>query len=237
MKRVILIGSALVVVLLVAVFWYVYSSLDSLVEQAIEHYGSEAAGTRVEVGSVSISLSDGRGTLRDVSVANPEGFSSAHALYFREVTLQIDLGSIGENPVVLEEIFIDAPQVRYERNDQGTSNIDVIRQNLQSSGGGGASQQEGEETRLTIRKFEARNGRIEADAPQLDEEIRADLPTVRLSGLGGNSGAPPSEIGKEVLAAFGKSTATAVARQGILQAIDKNVGGEAGKALKKILGK
>lgn len=237
MKKIILIGLAVVVVLIAGAVWYLYSSLDSIVEEAIERYGTEAAGTRVEVGSVSISLSDGKGTLRGVSVANPEGFSSANALYFGEVTLQLDLASIRSTPVVLEQVFIDAAQVRLEMNEQGTSNFDVLRKNLQKSSGGSGSSGEGSETRITIQSFEARNGKIDVDAPQLAEEMSIDLPTVRRSNLGGSGGAPPGEIGKQLLGAFGKEIAQAVARQGIQKAIEKQLGGEAGEALKKILGK
>ena len=63
------------------------------------------------------------------------------------------------------------------------------------------------------------------------------LPTVRISNLGGSSGALPGEIGKRILAEFTKAAANAVARQGIQKLIDKQLGGEAGEALKKILGK
>lgn len=235
MKKIILIGLAVVIVALAAGIWYLYSSLDSIVEEAIERYGSEAAGTRVEVGSVSLSLRDGKGTLRGVSVANPEGFSSGNAIYFGEVTLQLDLGSIRENPVVLEQVFIDAAQVRFEMNEQGTSNFDVLRKNLQRSSG--SSGQGGAERRISIRSFEARNGKIEVDAPQLGEEMTAELPTVKRSNLGGSNGAPPAQIGKEVLGAFVQATVNAAARQGIQKAIEKQLGGEAGDALKKILGK
>ncbi len=237
MKKFILIGLAVVAVLIAGVFWFVYSSLDSIVEQAIERHGSQATGTRVEVGSVSISLSEGRGTLRNLRVANPEGFSSGDAIYFAEVTLQISLGSVGENPVVIEEVFIDAPQVLYERNEEGNANIDVIRDNLRRSGGTGGSGQEGEPTRLFVRKFEARNGKIEVHVAQLGEEMTAELPRVRLNDLGGSQGALPGEIGKQILGEFAKATANAVARQGIQKLIDQQLGGEAGEALKKILGK
>jgi len=237
MKRIILIGLVAVVVLVAGAAWYLYSSLDSIVEEAIERYGSEAAGTRVEVGSVSLSLSEGRGTLRDVRVANPEGFSSADAIYFSEVTLQIALSSVRENPVVIDEIFVNAPQVRYERNQEGAGNLEVIQKNLQSSGRGGGQTAAGEPTKLAIGKFEARNGRIEVDVAQLGDQLTADLPTVRLSNLGGSGGAPPKEIGRQILNAFAKATADAIARQGIQKAIDEHVGGEAGEALKKILGK
>ncbi len=236
MKRIILIGLAAVILVIAGTVWFLYSSLDSIIEEAIERYGTEAAGTRVEVDSVSISLSQGRGTLRGLRVANPEGFSSGDAIYFGEVTLQIALGSLGENPVVIEEVFVDAPLVRYERNGEGTANLDVIRKNLQRSGGGG-SQPEGEPTKLSIRKFEARNGKIEVDVAQLGQEMTAELPTVRISNLGGSSGALPREIGKRILAEFTKAAANAVARQGIRKLIDKQLGGEAGEALKKILGK
>ena len=56
--------------------YYLLSNLDSIVKSAIEQYGSEITGTRVRVGSVKITLTEGRGTIRGLRVGNPSGFSS-----------------------------------------------------------------------------------------------------------------------------------------------------------------
>ena len=60
-----------------AALWFLSSRLDSLVAGLIEQYGSQIVGTPVRVGSVAIDLRAGRGTIRGLRVANPEGYSGA----------------------------------------------------------------------------------------------------------------------------------------------------------------
>ena len=99
MKRTLLLSGAAVVIVLLGALWLLYSSLDFVVKEAIEKYGSQATGTSVRVASVSISLTSGRGTLRGVRIANPPGFSSGDAFAFGEVTLEIDVGTVTDDPV------------------------------------------------------------------------------------------------------------------------------------------
>jgi hypothetical protein len=60
--------------------------------------GTEIVGTRVRVDSVDIELAAGRGTIRGVRVANPEGYSDADAISLAEIELAIDARSLREQP-------------------------------------------------------------------------------------------------------------------------------------------
>ena len=64
LRNVVLGAGVVVVVALAAGVYFLLTSLDVIVERAIEHYGSEITGTAVRVASVDISLSSGRGTVR-----------------------------------------------------------------------------------------------------------------------------------------------------------------------------
>ena len=103
---------AAVAVVVVAVLLYAAASLDRLVKQGIETYGSRIVGAPVRVGSVEISLSSGRGTLRELSISNPDGFSSGEALRLGEITLDIQLSSLTQEPLVIQEVKILAPEVK-----------------------------------------------------------------------------------------------------------------------------
>ena len=72
----ILFGLATILVLLVGGFYFVYSNLDEIVRTAIEEYGSQVVGTSVSVSGVSISLTEGKGTIKELRVAEPKGFGS-----------------------------------------------------------------------------------------------------------------------------------------------------------------
>lgn len=242
MKRTLLLSGAAVVIVLLGALWLLYSSLDFVVKEAIEKYGSQATGTSVRVASVSISLTSGRGTLRGVRIANPPGFSSGDAFAFGEVTLEIDVGTVTDDPVVINLILVDSPEVNYEVSADLKSNIDVIKSNVErfrggeGGGEGGEGGGEGTSKRLRIREFTFQNGMIDVTSQIDGQELTIDLPEVRLTDIGGPNGVPLGEIGKTILQAFGGNVTRSVSRQGIERIFQDQLGGEAGKVIKGILG-
>ena len=93
-------GAAGVLLILLALFlWFVYASLDSIVQTALETHGSRLTGTRVVVEDVDISPQSGEGTLRGLRIENPVGFSGSDAIRFGEVTLRIDVSTLVQDPL------------------------------------------------------------------------------------------------------------------------------------------
>jgi uncharacterized protein YxeA len=83
---------SLVVVLILVVgagFFYI----DSIVKSGIEVVGSEVLGTRVTVASVSISPLSGNGTIRGLTIGNPEGYTSENIMQLGEVSVALNLGT------------------------------------------------------------------------------------------------------------------------------------------------
>ncbi|MFQ5740715.1 MAG: hypothetical protein ACE5JX_17060 [Acidobacteriota bacterium] len=235
MKRILLILAAVIMIAAGGVVWLLYSRLDSIVKSAIEHYGSEATGTTVQVDSVHISPSTGRGTLRGLRVGNPEGFSSKDALGFGEITVQIDISTLTSQPIVIDEVLVDEPRVNYELNSSRQSNIDVIRKNVEGHRGEGTGGGDSTPTRLLIKKFSFQNGEIEADMSAIGaKEVKADLPTVRLENVGAPDGATPAQIGKTVFGAMAKQISQAVTRKGLMGLIEEKLG-QSGEAVKDLL--
>ena len=233
-------GVALVAIIVFVVF--LYSSSDKIVKAAIERYGTKITGTKVTVGAVEISASTGRGTIRDVRVANPKGYSGHDAFRLGEITVEIDIASLTKPVVVINEVVIKTPEVIYELNDRGKSNIDAIRDHAESfaprsvekSGkAGGAG-----EKRLRIRSFFFEGGRVEADATAVGAgQTSASLPDLRMTDLGGAGGAPADEIGKKVATTYASTVTKAVAAKGLKRVIDegaKGLEGTANDLLKKI---
>jgi hypothetical protein len=248
MKK-ILIGVFVVLALVVAAaLWFLTSRLDSLVASLVESYGSEIAGTAVRVGSVSIDLRAGRGTIRGLRVANPEGYSSGDAFRLGEITVDIDPKTVTSNPVVIDALVVAAPAANFEVDATGRSNFQVIKSNVdrysaRSGGGSGArpaAEGGSEAARLRIATFTFEGGTLRADVSAVDpdrEPVDAALPSVRLRNVGGASGGTPGEIGKTVLGAFtGQVVRTAAASQAG-RLLEDELGGEAGRAAGQLLRK
>ena len=130
MKKLLIVGVIAVVLIVVLVF-VVLSNLDSLVAKAIEKYGSEVTQTSVHVSGVDISLREGRGSIKGLKVESPDGFEARTALSLDDVAIAIDIKSIREDPIVIDEIRIQAPVVNAEITRTGDSNIDELRKRVQ----------------------------------------------------------------------------------------------------------
>lgn len=245
-KRVILVGGGLVVLAVVGAVVFLASSLDSLVKGVIERTGSQLTGTPVRLGSVEIDLRSGRGTLRDLRVGNPEGFSSVDAFALGEITLELDLATLTQDPVVIRSVRIDAPEARVEVDAKGRTNIDVIRRHLEQAGSGSGAAEAGgadsggssETPHLRIQSFTFENGQVASDTSALGgKEHTQALPALRLRDVGGTAGATPAALGEDILDAFLGQIAKAAASARLEKLIDDKVGGEAGEAAKGLLRK
>ena len=246
MKRWLIIGGSLVaavVVVIVVVVVFVLSNIDTLVQEAVEEIGSEATQAKVTLDEVDISITSGTGALRGLTVGNPAGFKTAHALRLGEVSITLDVDSVTEDVIVIKEIVIAAPQVTYELGSDG-SNLDALQRNAQAfmerhsgepgkqqttagggdagdqaaSSGGGAKQAEDEpEVKIVIENLYIRDGEASVSATMLEgRKVTVPLPSIHLTDIGKeDQGATPAEIADQILSAITAETTQAVASLGI----------------------
>jgi hypothetical protein len=242
MKRKLIFGALAVLILIAGVFVYLYNSIDSIVKNGIERYGTEVCGTRVSVGSVHISLKTGTGTIRGLHVANPDGFSHDSAVELGGATLVIDIGSFNRDPIVIKEIRVTEPLVNAEVDEKLATNVGLIRNHVQdyqarSAKPASGKQDSGFEKRIAIRSFVIEKGVLKGDATRIGEKKGEwDMPPVELSNLGGETGARPEAMAKVISAAL-FARAEQVAAEHIKAAAVQEIKNEAEKKLEEILKK
>jgi hypothetical protein len=239
MKRVLVIVVAVLIVGIIGIAVFLYNNINPIVKSAIEKNGSAILGTDVSVGSVDISLKSGRGTIRNVKVKNPDGFDG-DAFTLAEITLDIEVGSLNKDPIVVDDIRIAAPDVKVILNEKGQSNIALIKEAADRYQASSAKQPEGKqdggfEKRFRIEKFSFEEGHVAADATALGQgSIETALPPVRLSDVGGRNGDTPDGIGRTVSRAFLGAVMGAVANELKGRAMEEGKDA-AKKALEKLL--
>jgi uncharacterized protein involved in outer membrane biogenesis len=232
---------AVLVLVVAAGVYYLTRQLDSIVAAQIESHGSAITGTAVGVGGVDIALRQGRGTLRSVSVASPAGYQAKNTFQLGEITVDIDPSSVTGSPIVLDEVVIAAPEVHFEVDAQARSNVQQILDHARAvSPSEPEAKESGEPVHLRIKSFQFRDGKIQADTRALGgKTYELEMPALGLRNVGGSAGAPPDQIAKAVMTAYAQSVVKRVAKsqvQGQLDTvIDKQLGGEAGKAAKGLL--
>lgn len=206
-------------VVLLAIVWTL--SVDRAIGASIEYYGSRALGTSVRVGSVSLATAEGRGTIRDLRIAQPEGFGAGDVIVVDEITLQIDPASLldGE-PYVVPLVRIAGPRVHYVILKDRSTNLGALQQNLERS----ASAEEPREpppadvveSRLRIVRLEIEAGRVEADMTALGiGRAEVELAPLRMDDLGGAAGTSPGRIAQRVGSRFITTTLTKIAQSTI----------------------
>jgi len=255
MKK-IFIGLAVLVIVLGIVLWRVYANLDVIVGNLIEEAGSEVTQTSVKVSGVELDLLAGKAGLSELSVANPAGFSDPQVFSLEKVAVEIDIESLGSNPVIINEILVRQPKVFYEMNKDGKSNLDVLKKNVESYSASGSSaadtkeaqpsDSKGEEIKLIIKKLAFEGGHLNASSALTpDKKIEADLPAFHMTNIGQSSGGATSDqIAKAVMNELVRQAADAAARAGVDKLADdlkakgqEKLDEELGGALKGLMGK
>ena len=243
-RGVALIAAAAAAIVAVAVV-VMLSSLDAIVKNAIESHGSAMTQTAVQVGSVEVSLRDGMATLRNLTIANPPGFTAPYAFELGEITVHIAVSSVTSDPLVIKEIRIAAPRVTCELNSAGMSNVEVIRRAVEgkdhpaepgrSPGSGRRTSGPSGGRRLIIETLALRDGEVYVDARAAGgPEQHEKLPGFELTDIGGKQGgATPAEVGRIVIIALARDVAVAVAATQLERWVGKELGGPAGNLIKQ----
>jgi hypothetical protein len=181
-----------IVILFIAgtIFWAFYS-LDFIVKSALEFYGPDVLGAPVKVGHVRIVADTGEGTLKELEIGNPKGFSAARALKVDSVRLSIAPATLTEKVIQIREISLDSPYITFERAKEG-SNLDAIQRNIEayvkkSSGEGDpkAAAKTAEARRFVVERISIRGAKVTMTAPGLKGQgITFDLPEVQMRDVG-----------------------------------------------------
>jgi len=206
--------------------YYFLSNLNSLVAGAIETHGSKVTDTDVGVSGVDISLREGRGSITGLRVASPDGFAARDAFSLGDITVDIDLGSVREDPIVIDEIRIQAPVINAELSESGASNIDELRKRVQAyTARSSGSDNSGAERKIRIKKFVFEEGRVALDASRIGIDKREiALPEIYLTDIGGSEGATPDEIAQIIVTTVAKNVTSEIASSELDHLIKKQLG-------------
>jgi len=231
------IGLALLVILLAvagALYW-LRGNVDGLVRQAIVDYGSAMTGARVEVAAVEIDAADGRGVIRGLTIGNPPGFATAHALKVGEVELVVDVATLASDVVVIRRMSVMAPDVIYEKGS-GQTNFDAIQKNIAAYLGPARKESGGK--KLIVEEFAVRNAKAHASAAFMEgKTVDVALPDIVMRDIGkSKGGVTPGELGQEMAAAFRQRLASTVSFDSLMKSAGKGIE-SAGSALKGLFGR
>ena len=228
--KIVLIGVFVIIAVVGIAIWQIFANLDAIVASVIEDVGSEVLQTPVKVKTVKLELKDGKAGISGMTIKNPSGYSDPHVFTMDDIAVDIDVSSLGKNPLVIEEILIRQPRVFAEVNKDGVSNLKTLSKNIEASSNSKEAKQEpaatdesGEELKLIIKKFRFEGGNLKASsALEADKKIDQSLPVISMNNLGADSGgATGQEIASEMMKVLVARTTEAALKAGLDKAVEK----------------
>ncbi len=245
----------IVLIAISGLLFFLKDNLDEIVREIIVTSVSDATQTNVSLAQVKLNLKDGVGVLNNYQQGNPEGFQTKYAFRFDQAELDIDVGTILDDVVIIERVFINHADIVYEFND-GKTNFVELKNNIDKNTKKKNSDQKNnsvvdqkktssqsktqQSKKIIIRSFEMINTKVEAAMPFASSQtLSVQLPNIKLSNIGAKeNGLLADELMKVFLDAMEKDLKRAVNFKNLVNDLEKDlkkqIDREAEKAIKKI---
>jgi uncharacterized protein involved in outer membrane biogenesis len=220
-KALIIVG--VIVLVLAAIVWQVVANLDSIVAGVIEDTGSKVLKTEVSVSGVQIDLKAGKAGIAGLTIANPDGYSSANLFEMDGIEVGLDLGSIGKDVLVITSILVQDPKVNFEGNEKGGSNMQTLLDNINSGSKEEAVSEDGEALKMIINRFEFTGGQVKATSKlKPDEVLDLKLPPIKMSDIGKAQGGVTADVvAKEITSKLVGAVIAEAAKSSISRVIEE----------------
>lgn len=207
-------------------------NLNSLVEMGIESVGPQVTKTDVQVERVDIELTEGRGSIYGLDVANPEGFSDNPILQVGEVTLQIQPSSLTEDVTVIRAIVVDGARLNAEHRGLADINMRDMLDNIQPDGPEEPTKPTtaSPDMRFMVEELQFTNAALNLHSEEFGERELA-MQDIQLSDLGDREqGLTPAQLGRAIL-----SPIVDQARRRLEQELKDEAGGQLQEELEERL--
>ena len=223
MSKKILIGVGVIVLALVIIIWQVGANLNSIVAGIIEDTGSDVLKTDVSVSGVAIDLKAGNAGIGGLTIANPDGYSRANLFEMDGIEVDLDLGSLGKDVLVIKTIRIQDPRIVFEGDADGGSNMQTLMDNIESDSSGGDTSAGGESLKMIIDRFELSGAHVKATSEaKPGETTEINLPAIKMSGIGQAQGGVTADVvANEIASELVGAIIAAAAREGVNKAIEE----------------
>ena len=208
--RKVFIALGIVLIVFIGGGYLVLSNLDAIVENAIETAGTQAVGSQVAVGGVELDLTGGRATIRDFTIANPQGYSSNSMVSFSELSVGMNLQNTDGQTIHITSIVANDPFVHYE-TISGTSNFDTVAERFESEEQAPPPEDEvASDIQLIIDQISINNIQATLDADMLPDPVDVGLGDINLSSLSGTSNEIAGQVSRQLMNQIANAATAAV---------------------------
>lgn len=205
------------IALVIAAFVIITLSIDGMVKSGIEENGSELFQTEVSVDNVDISLFNGSGTIDGFVVKNPEKFSDEPAIRIQEVSLQVDLGSLFSQTILVKNMRIISPQLYFEQRGFGV-NLKTLNDNMDLASDGSSDKN------LIIEHLVIEDGRVKVST-KIDRKrtAKASISEFELEGIGRDGSSTVKQSVQQVMKPLLEKAMAEAIKDGVTNQLESKV--------------
>jgi hypothetical protein len=188
MKKLLIIAGILVALAPIA-FVALQLFLGNVVTAGVNKFAPQVTQTTVTLASARISPLNGHGTLNQLVVGNPKGWSENNLCSLGKVHLSVAPFSIFGDHIVINEVDIDAPEFNYETKIVA-SNVKDFANNIEAAMGSGQAAPvktaSGKPIRFEVKKFRLQNAKVRVGVA--GKVMLLSMPAVEFTDLGTKEG-------------------------------------------------
>lgn len=227
MKKILVrVAMALVVLVILGVL-AVSLFLNSGVKRGIEIFGPQLTKVSVKLDNVSISMLSGSGSVKGLTVGNPEGYKTPQAISVGSAMLTLKPLSVLGDKLVINKIEVLSPEITFEGGFAG-NNLSKILSNLEDSTRSSdtnappGQKGEGPSRKLQVDDFAIKSAKVNVSITGMNgKTLAVVIPDIHLTELGtGPEGITAAELTKRVLKAL--EQATMKAAEGAMAGLGNN---------------
>lgn len=245
MKKILSIVGIVVLVLVVVVVLF----LGQIIKAAIETAGPKVAGVTMSVEKVRVNPLGGSVRIKGLIIGNPEGFKTPSAMELGDFRVDVRMGSLFTDTIIIKEILINAPEITYEKSLK-SSNLSALQKNLAPAETDEPKEEEEEVAdkpkekkapakKVVIEDFQLNDAKVHVTITALGgKKMTLPLPSIQMQDIGKDKGGTDiPEVISEVFGAISDAVVKAVAASGDFAGdAMKGAGNMAGDAMKGVGG-
>ncbi|WP_394204192.1 AsmA family protein [Shewanella waksmanii] len=217
-KAIVAILISLLLLLAVIVYW-VLNNLNGIVQTQVEKQGSRLLQTPVTLAKVDLQMLKGFGSLEGFAVHNPKGFSDNAALAFKQIKLDIETSNFSTQEVLINEVLISGPSVRFEMAADGSNNLQQLKNNLAAQLGTSSAKDKstaeeapsepepssppppsGKEPLIAVKQVKIEGVSLTVDLTAVGQQsYQVTLPTFMADPVGFPNGLPADQVGAAIV--------------------------------------
>jgi uncharacterized protein involved in outer membrane biogenesis len=217
----IVLGLVVVIVLVVGIVWM---NINGIVRRTVETQATNSLDLQTTVGGANVSLFGGSVGLSELRVASPKGFDAPQMFALDGVKVDVSLGQLRSDPIGIQQIRIDNPQLVVEQAD-GKFNFKVLmdqqsKQPPDSGNPGDGKRDETEPIRLIVHDLVVNEAKVSLrpGIPGLAQQIDVPIPSFQLKDIGTSEGNKNGVAIKEVVMLLVTTLAQKASESGSLPA-------------------